>query len=48
MTYQEITPEGVANIATTVEIMAHNEQLTAHEAAMRFRREAVEKINGRP
>ena len=37
MTYQEITPEGVANIATTVEIMAHNEQLTAHEAAMRFR-----------
>lgn len=42
MTYQEITREGVSNIARTVEIMAHNEQLTAHEAAMRFRREAVE------
>lgn len=43
MTYQEISPEGVRNIARTVEIMAHNEQLTAHEAAMRFRREEVEK-----
>lgn len=42
MTYQEITAEGVRQIAATVEIMAHNEQLTAHEAAMRFRREAVE------
>ena len=42
MTYQEITPEGVRNIAPTVEIMAHNEQLTAHEAAMRFRRQEVE------
>ena len=42
MTYQEITAEGVRNIAPTVEIMAHNELLTAHEAAMRFRRQEVE------
>ncbi len=42
MTLQEITPIGVKNIARTVEIMAHNEQLTAHEAAMRFRRESLE------
>lgn len=46
MTYQEITERGVMNIAPTVEIMAHNEELTAHEAAMRFRREAVEKKLG--
>lgn len=43
MTYQEITPEGVRNLAKTVEVMARNEQLTAHEAAMRFRRQEVEK-----
>ncbi|MBQ2322031.1 MAG: histidinol dehydrogenase [Bacteroidales bacterium] len=42
MTYQEITPEGIRNIASTVEVMARNEQLTAHEAAMRFRRQDVE------
>ncbi|MBQ3634375.1 MAG: histidinol dehydrogenase [Bacteroidales bacterium] len=43
MTLQEITEEGVRNIAKTVELMAHAESLTAHETAMRLRREAVEK-----
>ena len=42
MTLQEITAEGVRNIARTVEVMAANEQLTAHEAAMRFRRESLQ------
>lgn len=42
MTMQEITTEGVHHIAQTVEVMAHNEMLTAHEAAMRFRRQALE------
>ena len=42
MTLQEITPEGVRNIARTVETMALNEQLTAHRNAMAFRREALE------
>ncbi len=42
MTMQEITAEGVHHIAQTVEVMAHNEMLTAHEAAMRFRRQALE------
>ncbi|MBP5134864.1 MAG: histidinol dehydrogenase [Paludibacteraceae bacterium] len=38
MTYQEITPEGVKNIAQTVEIMAENEQLFAHKNAMTLRK----------
>lgn len=42
MTLQEITEQGVLSIAKTVETMANAEMLTAHEAAMRFRRQAVE------
>lgn len=45
MTFQEISPDGVRHIAPTVEAMAHGEMLTAHEAAMRFRREDVEKTH---
>ncbi|MBE6341742.1 MAG: histidinol dehydrogenase [Bacteroidales bacterium] len=41
MTYQEITPEGIRNIARTVEIMAENEHLDAHRLAMKMRRESV-------
>lgn len=43
MTFQEISADGVRAIAPTVEAMAHGEMLTAHEAAMRFRREEVER-----
>lgn len=43
MTYQEITPEGIRNIANTVEVMAENEQLFAHQNAMILRRKSLEK-----
>lgn len=43
ITFQEITPEGVKGIATTVEQMAENEMLDAHCNAMRVRRLSVEK-----
>lgn len=38
MTYQEITPQGLKNIAEIVETMAENEQLFAHRNAMTLRR----------
>lgn len=41
MTYQEITPEGIRNIAETVEVMAGNEHLDAHRLAMKIRRESL-------
>lgn len=43
MTYQQITPEGIKNIAQIVEVMAENEQLFAHQNAMTLRRLSVEK-----
>ncbi|MBP5364745.1 MAG: histidinol dehydrogenase [Bacteroidales bacterium] len=36
-TFQEITPEGIANIGRIVEVMAENEQLFAHKNAMTLR-----------
>lgn len=38
MTYQEITPQGLENIAEIVETMAENEELFAHRNAMTLRR----------
>ncbi len=38
MTYQEITQEGIKNIAEIVEVMAENEQLFAHKNAMTLRK----------
>ena len=43
MTYQEITAEGIRNIAPIVETMAENEQLFAHRNAMALRRTSIEK-----
>lgn len=37
ITYQEITPEGLKNIGSTIEIMAENEQLFAHKNAVTLR-----------
>ncbi|MCF0189866.1 MAG: histidinol dehydrogenase [Marinilabiliaceae bacterium] len=47
MTYQQISPEGILNIAKTVEEMAENEQLFAHQNAMTLRRISVEKDNSK-
>ena len=38
MTFQEITPQGLKNIAEIVETMAENEELFAHRNAMTLRR----------
>jgi len=37
VTFQNLTPEGIKSIGKAVEIMAHNEELQAHENAMRLR-----------
>lgn len=37
MTVQQLTPQGLLNIATTVELMAEAEQLTAHKNAVTLR-----------
>lgn len=37
MTYQEITPQGLKNIGSAIEIMAENEQLFAHKNAVTLR-----------
>lgn len=37
ITFQHLTPEGVQSIGPAVELMAENEQLEAHAAAMRIR-----------
>lgn len=42
ITFQELTADGVRNLGSTVEIMAHCESLDAHCNAMRIRRLAVE------
>lgn len=41
ITFQEITKEGVASLAKTVETMAEHEQLEAHRLAMKLRRESL-------
>lgn len=39
ITFQQLTPEGVKNIASTVQIIAEQEGLTAHKRAMEIRNE---------
>lgn len=46
ITFQHITPEGIANIGHAVEIMAENEQLDAHRNAMTVRIEECKNIDG--
>lgn len=46
ITFQHITPEGIANIGHAVEIMAENEQLDAHKNAMTVRIEECKNIDG--
>ena len=43
ITFQELSQEGVNAIAKAVENMANNEQLNAHEKAMKLRRLAINK-----
>ncbi|MDR1756823.1 MAG: histidinol dehydrogenase [Culturomica sp.] len=43
ISFQEISREGLMRLAPVIEIMAENEQLTAHRNAVRIRREPVEK-----
>jgi histidinol dehydrogenase len=43
ITFQEISPDGVRNIAPAAETMAQAELLHAHSNAMRLRREFVER-----
>lgn len=46
ITFQHITPEGIANIGHAVEILAENEQLDAHRNAMTVRIEECKNIDG--
>ncbi|MBS5528432.1 MAG: histidinol dehydrogenase [Prevotella sp.] len=46
ITFQHITPEGIANIGHAVEIMAENEQLDAHRNAMTVRIKECKNIDG--
>ncbi len=46
ITFQHITPEGIASIGHAVEIMAENEQLDAHRNAMTVRMEECKNIDG--
>lgn len=46
ITFQHITPEGIAHIGHAVEIMAENEQLDAHRNAMTVRMEECKNIDG--
>ena len=39
ISFQQLSEQGIKSIANTVEIMAHNEMLYAHENAMKVRRE---------
>lgn len=41
ITYQEITPEGLRNIGSAIEIMAETESLTAHKNAVTLRMNAL-------
>ena len=43
ITFQELTSTGIRSIGKAVEIMAHNEQLNAHENAMTVR---INEVNG--
>ncbi|KAA6307786.1 Histidinol dehydrogenase, partial [termite gut metagenome] len=37
ITFQEITPEGLANIGSAIEVMAENEKLEGHSNAIKVR-----------
>ena len=43
ITFQRLTPQGIASIGRTVEIMAENEDLMAHKLAMTLRLNAIKK-----
>ena len=45
ITFQELSAKGIQSIAQTVEVMAHNEQLNAHENAMALRRLEIQDKN---
>lgn len=42
ITFQELTPQGIASIGRTVEVMAQNEDLYAHKMAMTLRIKSLE------
>ena len=43
ITFQRLTPQGIASIGRTVEIMAENEDLMAHKLAMTLRLKEIKK-----
>ena len=43
ITFQELTPQGIASIGRAVEVMAENEDLHAHKMAMTLRIESLNK-----
>jgi histidinol dehydrogenase len=48
ITYQEITPEGLQNIGSTIEIMAETESLNAHKNAVTLRMKTFKPKSGTP
>ena len=42
ITFQELTPQGIASIGRVVEVMAENEDLHAHKMAMTLRIKSLE------
>jgi histidinol dehydrogenase len=45
ITFQEISKQGILNLGKTIEVMAENEQLTAHKNAVTLRLDNLKKIN---
>lgn len=43
ITFQKLTPQGIASIGHAVEVMAENEDLMAHKLAMTLRLSAITK-----
>ena len=43
ITFQELTPQGIASIGRAVEVMAENEDLHAHKMAMTLRINSLEQ-----
>lgn len=48
ITFQELTPQGIASIGRTVEVMAENEDLHAHKMAMTLRIKSLDNNNPLP
>jgi histidinol dehydrogenase len=46
ITFQEITPEGLANIGAAIEVMAENEKLEGHKRAVSLRGNPLSPNNG--